>query len=167
MPKINPNNTKHQRQCSKCQEIKPLTNEHFSYNKCMPYGFNYVCKQCFLKYYNKLESSKAAQKRYDASETRKATKKRYFASEQGKAAQKRYRISEKGRANAKRFRTTEKGKARMRRSNKSESYLRSQKNWLLKFPKKHRAIRYVRILIALGELVRPDRCEVCGKKLRI
>lgn len=134
------------KKCSKCKEIKPLS--EFYKNRSKKDGYHFDCKIC-QKHYRQTDKGKKVQKRYLQSDKGKVSRrkiiKRYERSQKGRETIRLYRQSEKGKNTKKRYEHSEKGKAAHTRYKQSvkgkdtaEQYHLSHPDWR----KAHSAVRY-------------------------
>ena len=104
------------RRCSRCKEIKPIT--EFYKDKYRKSGYGYNCKPCgraYTKEYQKIDIYKEKLKAYLASKKGKANRRRYMQSEKGQHSIAKYLKSDKCKAAAKRHRDKYPERVRSRR----------------------------------------------------
>ena len=149
------------KRCSKCKQIKPLSEFHKELANRDRHGR--WCKICVYNYnkeYTQSDKCKIAMKLYYKSERGKAIYKRYRQSEKGRAYQKRYRQSEKGkvasRKHVMKYRETEKGK---------ENHRQNAQIYYHHHPLRGKTHHAIGNAVATGKLPRPDSlpCHYCHK----
>jgi len=136
-------NEMHQKICSSCKQPFPATPEYFFRDKMRKDSLYPQCKSCRKIYYQ--------------SEAGKAAHKRYRQSENGRRYQEIYALTRKESMASynKEYRQTEKGK---------EVHRKAEQKYRTLYPEKMKAHNIVSRALAIGELVRPDRCENCFEK---
>jgi len=139
------------KRCSKCKQIKPLSEFYKDHGK--KDGHRNYCKSC-QKDYDQSEKGKAREKRYRQSLQGKTKRKEYAKSAEGKASHKRHRQSEKFKATRKRYRQTEKCK---------KNQIAAIKHFRIRHPEQRKAKDAVNYAIKTGRLIRPDtlQCHYC------
>ena len=126
------------KRCSKCKEIKPLS--EFSTDRSRKDGLQFHCKKCYSQYskqYRQTEKGKDVHKRATC---------KYSKTERGKTTQKRYEQSEKGKA--------------QRRNSACHYHARH--------PQKIKAVQAVNNAIYAGKLPQPDtlQCHYCPARAK-